>query len=98
MLRIWHHNKTSKRGPPTKLTDQARRALIREATKRPKITPKELQSYPAEIGVSVHRTTLTHTLSWALWKSGQKKAFAKRHVGDSPNIWKQVLWSDETKM
>jgi hypothetical protein len=27
---------------PTKLTDQARRALIREATKRPKITLKEL--------------------------------------------------------
>jgi hypothetical protein len=24
--------------------------------------------------------------------------FAKRHVGDSPNIWKKVLWSDETKM
>jgi hypothetical protein len=24
--------------------------------------------------------------------------FAKRHVGDSPNIWKQVLWSDETKI
>ena len=22
----------------------------------------------------------------------------KRHVGDSPNIWKKVLWSDETKM
>jgi hypothetical protein len=20
----------------------------------------------------------------------------KRHVGDSPNIWKKVLWSDET--
>ena len=24
--------------------------------------------------------------------------FAKRHVGDSPNIWKKVLWSDETKI
>ena len=24
--------------------------------------------------------------------------FAKRHVGDSPNIWKKELWSDETKM
>jgi hypothetical protein len=32
--------------PPT-LTDQARRALIREATKRPKITLKELQSSAA---------------------------------------------------
>jgi hypothetical protein len=23
--------------------------------------------------------------------------FTKRHVGDSPNIQKKVLWSDETK-
>ena len=43
-------------------TDQARRALIREATKRPKITLKELHSSTAEIGVSVHRTSLSRTL------------------------------------
>ena len=24
--------------------------------------------------------------------------FTKRHVGDSPNIWKKLLWSDETKI
>ena len=24
--------------------------------------------------------------------------FARRHVGDSPNIWKKVLWSDVTKI
>ena len=47
---------------PPKLTDQARRAIIREATKRLKITLKELQSFTAEIGVSVHRTTLSCTL------------------------------------
>ena len=44
-------------GCPPKLTDQARGALIREATKRPKITLKELQSSTAETGISVHRTT-----------------------------------------
>jgi hypothetical protein len=38
--------------------EQARRALIREATKRPKISLKELQRSTVEIGVSVHRTTL----------------------------------------
>ena len=42
--------------------NHARRALIREATKRPKKTLKELQSSTAEIGVSVHRTTLSCTL------------------------------------
>ena len=24
--------------------------------------------------------------------------FAKRHVGDSQNVWRKVLWSDETKI
>ena len=49
-------------GRPSTLTDQARRALIREATKRPKMTLKELQSSTVEIGESVHRTTLSRTL------------------------------------
>ena len=82
-------------GHPPKLTDQARRALIREATKRPKITMKELQSSTAEIGVSVHRTTLSHTLHRAglLRKSGQKKSHClkkeiSKHVLCSPEgIW-----------
>ena len=66
------------RGGPPKLTDQARRALITEATKRPKITLKELQSSTAEIGVSVHRTTLSRTLYTAgLYRRvGRKKAIA----------------------
>jgi hypothetical protein len=34
-----------------KLTDQARRAIIIEATKRPKITLKELQSSTAEMSI-----------------------------------------------
>ncbi|MBN3272188.1 TCB1 transposase, partial [Polyodon spathula] len=102
----------AREGRPPKLTDQARRALIREATKRPKITLKELQSSTAEIGVSVHRTTLSRTLHRAglygrvarkkpLLKEKNKQTrlvFTKRHVGDSPNIWKKVLWSDETKI
>jgi hypothetical protein len=32
-------------------------------------------------------------------KSNQTRLmFAKRHVGDSPNIWKKVLWSDKTQI
>ena len=42
--------------------EHQRRELIREATKRPKISLKELQSSPVEIGLSVHRTTLSSTL------------------------------------
>ena len=92
---------------PSKLTAQARRVFIREATKRPKITLKELQSSTVEIGVSVHRTTLNCALQGAglygklarkkpLLKEKSKQTclvFTKRHVGDSPNIWKKVFWS-----
>ena len=65
----------------TKLTDRTRRVLIREATKRPKITLKELQSSTAEIGISVH--SIKKKIRKHVW------CFAKRHVGDSPDIWKE---------
>ena len=95
-------------GRPPKLTDRARRALIREALQR----PKELQSFTAETGVSVHRTTISHTLHRVrlygrmtrgkpLLSAKNKKArcqFAKRHVGESQNVWRKVLWSEETKI
>ena len=65
-------------GRPPKLTDQARRAFIREATKRPTLTLKELQSSTAEIGVSVHRTTLSRSLHRAglYGREARKKAIA----------------------
>ena len=49
---------------PPKLTVQARRALIIEATKRPKITPNELQSSTAEIKKAIHSTELGFTEKW----------------------------------
>ena len=65
-------------GRPPKLTDHARSALIREAKKRPKITPTELQSSTAEIGVSVHRTTLSRTLHRAgLYGRVARKCYKK---------------------
>ena len=39
----------SREGRPPKLTDQARKALISDATNRPELTLKELQSATAEI-------------------------------------------------
>ena len=83
-----------------------------EATKRPKITLKELQSSDLRCGESVHRTTLSRTLhrvglygrvarkkpSLKEKKNQTYLLFTKRCVGDSPNIWKKVLWSDEIKI
>jgi hypothetical protein len=88
MERIRHHNKPAKRGSP-KLTDQARRALITEATKRPKITLKEQQSSTAEIGVSVHRTTLkpyTPTEPGFTEEWPEKKALLKEK-NPIENLW-----------
>ena len=99
-------------GRPPKLSDQVRRALVREATKRPMVTLKELERSTAEMGETVHGTTITRTLHKAglygrvarrkpLLKKTHIKSrldFAKRHVGDTANMWKKVLWSDETKI
>ena len=98
MERIWHHNKPAKRGPPTKTHRPGKEGINQRGNKRPKITLNELQSSTAEIGVSVYRTTLSHTLHRAglygreaikkqLLKEKNKQThlgFANRHVGDSP--------------
>lgn len=101
-----------RQGRPPKLTELAKRALIREATQRPKVALKELQSPTANTGVSVHRTTISCTPHRAglygrvarkkpLLSVKHKKAhfeFAKKHVNDPLNVWRKVIWSDETKI
>ena len=95
-------------GRPSKLDDQARRKLIREATKRPMATLKELQPFMEKTGHFVHVT-----ISQALHKSDLhgrvarkkpllKKAYlesrlrcAKKH---SEAICQKVLWSDKTEI
>ena len=63
-----------RKGRPTKLTDLAKRGIMRVVTKRPKLTLKQLQSFTAAIGVSVHNTILSCTLHKAGPSSkGQKK-------------------------
>lgn len=63
---IWHHNKPAKRGPPTKTHTPAKDGFIREATKRPKITLKELRS-------SAVHFKLYSPQGWALWKSSRMR-------------------------
>uniref|UniRef100_W5NN98 Tc1-like transposase DDE domain-containing protein n=1 Tax=Lepisosteus oculatus TaxID=7918 RepID=W5NN98_LEPOC len=99
-------------GRPSKLSAQTRRRLIRDAAKRPIFTLDELQRTTAEVGESVHRTTISLTLHKSglygrvarrkpFLKDIHKKSrlkFATSHLGDTPNMWKKVLWSDETKI
>ena len=64
------------------------------------------------MGESVNRTTISHALHKSghygrvtrrkpLLKESHKKShfqFARSHVRDTANMWKKVLWSDETKI
>ena len=93
-------------GRPHKLSDRARRRLVREATKTPMTTLKELQASAAEMGETLHTTTVAQVLHQSklygreplLKKLKYRLEFAKRHVGDSMVKWKKFLWSDETKV
>uniref|UniRef100_A0A8C7QZS1 Transposase Tc1-like domain-containing protein n=1 Tax=Oncorhynchus mykiss TaxID=8022 RepID=A0A8C7QZS1_ONCMY len=76
------------------------------------ITLDELQRSTAEVGDSVHRTTISRILhkSGLYGRVARRKTFLKdihkkcrlkfatSHLGDTPNMWKKVLWSDETKI
>ena len=91
---------------------RARRAFIREAAKRSMVTLEELQRSTAQEGESVHRTTFSRAFHKSdlygrvarrkqLLKYSHKSShleFARSHVGDTANMWKKMLWSDETKM
>uniref|UniRef100_A0A8K9UU74 Tc1-like transposase DDE domain-containing protein n=1 Tax=Oncorhynchus mykiss TaxID=8022 RepID=A0A8K9UU74_ONCMY len=99
-------------GRPSKLSAHTRRRLIRDAAKRPMITLDELQRSTAEVGDSVHRTTISRILhkSGLYGRVARRKPFLKdihkkcclkfatSQLGDTPNMWKKVLWSDETKI
>ena len=74
-------------------------------------TLKELQAFTAKTGHCVHVTTISPTLhKFGLYGRVARKPLLKKptlspiwgmqknHSGDSEATWKNVLWSDETKM
>uniref|UniRef100_A0A8C4X9Y5 Transposase n=1 Tax=Erpetoichthys calabaricus TaxID=27687 RepID=A0A8C4X9Y5_ERPCA len=98
-------------GRPTKITPRAQRRLIREDTKDPRTTSKELQASLASIKVSVHDSTIRKRLG----KNGlhgrcprrkpllsknirARLNFAKKHLNDCQDFWENTLWTDETKV
>ena len=99
-------------GRPPKLSSWASRKLVRDVTLKPTMTLRDLQSSVSEMGVSVHTSTISRSLHKAglygrvarkkpLLKKPHLKArmeFAKKHVDDTADMWKKVLWSDETKI
>uniref|UniRef100_A0A3B3DJG5 Transposase n=1 Tax=Oryzias melastigma TaxID=30732 RepID=A0A3B3DJG5_ORYME len=99
-------------GRPPKITPRAQRQLIREVTKDPRATSKELQASLTSIKVSVHDSTIRKRLGKnglhgrvprrkpLLSKKNIKARlnFAKKHLDDCQDFWENILWTDETKV
>uniref|UniRef100_A0A8K9XJ18 Transposase Tc1-like domain-containing protein n=1 Tax=Oncorhynchus mykiss TaxID=8022 RepID=A0A8K9XJ18_ONCMY len=93
-------------GRPPKLTDQARRALIREAIKRPKITLKLQTVSGNNISTRTVRREL-HEMGFHGRADAHKPKITMRNANDKRRLewcnfrrhwtleWKHVLWSDE---
>ena len=60
---IWYHQDLLRPGCLSKLDDQARRRLIREAIKRPMTTLKELHAVMVKTGHCVHVATIIPSTS-----------------------------------
>ena len=84
-------------GRPPKLNSRVRMALVREASKRPMTTLKDLQRSMAEMEETVHVSTIAQVLHKsglygrvARRKPFLKKAHVKSHLGDSEKMWQKI--------
>ena len=100
-------------GRLAKLSNQGRRALVREVSRNPRVTLTELQHILMEMGEPPFRRS---TIQAAFHQSGlygrvarrkpllskrHKTAgfeLSKRHLKDSQTMSIKILWSDETKI
>uniref|UniRef100_A0AAY5K308 Transposase Tc1-like domain-containing protein n=1 Tax=Esox lucius TaxID=8010 RepID=A0AAY5K308_ESOLU len=97
-------------GRPSKIDEKMRRKLVREASKRPTATLKELQEFQARTGYVLHVTTISLILHMnGLWERVARRKpflskkniqarlkFAKTNIKSDKSKWENVLWSDES--
>jgi hypothetical protein len=90
---------------PANLSNRRRRALVREVTKNPMVTMRELQSYLVEMGKPSRRTPISAALHQSglygrvtrrkpLLSQRQMTAhleFAKRHLKDTQTMRKKIF-------
>ena len=102
----------SGRGRKRKVSAKLARTITREVNKHPRTTIKALRKQLQQAGTNVSRSTIGRVLHRAglhgrrprktpLLKNRHLKArvaFAKRHLQHDSNFWKNVVWSDETKL
>ena len=86
--------------------------MVRMVKDNPQTTSKDLQDHLAADGVTVHRSTIQHTLhkEQLYGRVMRKKPFlhtrhkharlryAKAHLNKPDSFWNKVIWTDETKI
>uniref|UniRef100_A0AAR2LFJ0 Transposase Tc1-like domain-containing protein n=1 Tax=Pygocentrus nattereri TaxID=42514 RepID=A0AAR2LFJ0_PYGNA len=99
-------------GRPTKNTPRARRVIVGEVTKDPRVTSKQLKASLTLANVNVHESTIRRTLNnngvhgrvarrkplLSKKNNAARLQFATDHVDKPEGYWKNVLWMDETKI
>src|SRR4029434_3303293 len=83
-------------GRPHKLSDRAGRRLVREATKTPMTTLMELQASAAEMGETLHTTTVARALHQSKLYGREpllKKNISNIDYGSAKGMW-ETPWSN----
>ncbi|KAF7654180.1 hypothetical protein LDENG_00073090, partial [Lucifuga dentata] len=96
-----------------KIIPRVRRVILQKVTENSRVTSKELKASLALSDVHVHESTIRRTLnnSGVYGRAARRKPllskknivarlqFAKKdHVNKPEGYWKNVLWTDETKI
>ena len=77
-------------GRPSKIDEKTRRKLVREASKRPTATLKELQEFLASAGCVLRDNNLPYSsYEWAMGKGGKTEAFSRLciNLGGTSSSW-----------
>uniref|UniRef100_A0A3Q3J790 Tc1-like transposase DDE domain-containing protein n=1 Tax=Monopterus albus TaxID=43700 RepID=A0A3Q3J790_MONAL len=99
-------------GRPSKFTPRADRKMLKEVSKNPKMSSRDLQQALATVDVEVHASTIRKRLHKfnlhgrrarrkPLLSKRNIKArltFARENVDKDQDFWNNVLWTDESKI
>lgn len=80
---------------PAQTDDKMRRKLVRDTAKRPTITLRELQEFPASTGCVTHVTTISVFFSWQEYREGWQDGnlIFKRKTSKPGSILQKDTWS-----
>uniref|UniRef100_A0A3B4TNE5 Uncharacterized protein n=1 Tax=Seriola dumerili TaxID=41447 RepID=A0A3B4TNE5_SERDU len=99
-------------GRPVRMTPRPQRRLINEVKKQPRMTTKDLKASLELANIAVHESTIRKTLNkqGIYGRTPRRKPlltkkniaarlkFVKEHIDTLQRYWRNVLWTDETKI